>query len=120
MSDYYSNSQQYHDDLDRFEARVRAEAEQEEFMKSKQEMLHRIALARAEQEENEATKPAPSLGEIYEAELERTGDYKKSAVAVEMALLCNLDGSDDSTNAQLDAAWFGSSAWFCAIDEIPF
>lgn len=73
MKSYYTNSVDYHNDLDAFEARVRAmEAEEAQAAKS-------------------GPKPVLDAVAIYEAEYERTQDWRKAAAAVEAAL------GDDST-----------------------
>jgi len=69
MTNYYSNSADYHDDLDRYEARVRAEQAEREFF-----------------EQQAQGNPKLDAVAIYDAEYERTGDYNAAAAAVEAAL----------------------------------
>ena len=110
MTNYYSNSADYHDDLDRFEARVRAMEAEEALAKNKSADYAMCPNCNPEsgRHYNERfthclrcgaklipPKPVLDAVAIYEAEYERTGDWRKAAAAVEAALGDGCGNDDD-------------------------
>ena len=104
MTNYYSNSIDYHNDLDTFEARVRAEQAMAEYDESRR--VFTIDDYEAQEQPEQCVC------------LEYAGDDPRCPIH---GWMNEQEGSDTSMSAQLnDSGFCCSSAWWNSIEEIPF